>query len=43
MVFQVQLAKQLDTVPRTRNYIGKEEARLRNLEQVANSGAIAAE
>ena len=43
MVFQVQLAKKLDTVPRTRNYIGKEEARLRNLEQVANSGAIAAE
>jgi cyclopropane-fatty-acyl-phospholipid synthase len=43
MVFQIQLAKQLDTVPRTRNYIGGEEARLRNLEQVAGSGAIAAE
>jgi len=43
MVFQIQLAKQLGTVPRTRNYIGEEEARLRNLEQAANCGAIAAE
>jgi cyclopropane-fatty-acyl-phospholipid synthase len=43
MVFQIQLTKELDTVPRTRDYIAKEEMRLRNLEQVAGSGAIAAE
>ncbi len=29
MVFQIQLAKKLDAVPRTRNYIAEEEARLR--------------
>jgi cyclopropane-fatty-acyl-phospholipid synthase len=35
MVFQMQLAKKIDTVPRTRNYIAKEESRLRKLEQAA--------
>jgi cyclopropane-fatty-acyl-phospholipid synthase len=32
MVMQIQLAKRQDIVPRTRNYIGAEEARLRGLE-----------
>jgi cyclopropane-fatty-acyl-phospholipid synthase len=32
-VFQLQLAKKIDAVPRTRNYIGDEESRLRKLEQ----------
>jgi cyclopropane-fatty-acyl-phospholipid synthase len=32
MVFQIQLAKRVDTVPLTRDYIAQEEARLRGLE-----------
>jgi len=32
MVMQIQLAKRQDVVPRTRDYIGREEARLRGLE-----------
>jgi cyclopropane-fatty-acyl-phospholipid synthase len=43
MVFQVQLSKKLDAVPRTRDYIGREEARLKNLEQQAHVSAVAAE
>jgi cyclopropane-fatty-acyl-phospholipid synthase len=43
MVFQVQLAKKLDAVPRTRSYIEKEEARLRQLEQAAATRPMAAE
>jgi cyclopropane-fatty-acyl-phospholipid synthase len=43
MVFQIQLAKKLDTVPRTRTYIEQEEARLRQLEQVASAHPMAAE
>jgi cyclopropane-fatty-acyl-phospholipid synthase len=42
-VFQIQLSKQLDAVPRTRNYIEKEEARLRSLERSTRAGAVAAE
>src|SRR5947209_19511841 len=33
MVFQIQLAKRQGVVPTTRNYIAREEARLRGLEQ----------
>jgi cyclopropane-fatty-acyl-phospholipid synthase len=33
MVFQIQLAKRVDAVPLTRDYIGHEEARLRGLER----------
>ncbi len=33
MVFQIQMAKRQDVVPITRNYIGREEARLRTVEQ----------
>lgn len=43
MVFQIQLAKKLDTVPRTRTYINQEETRLRLLEQAAATRPIAAE
>src|SRR6185437_12565942 len=43
MVFQIQLAKKLDTVPRTRTYIDREETRLRLLEQAAATRPIAAE
>lgn len=43
MVFQVQLAKKLNSVPRTRSYIEKEEARLRQLEQAAATRPMAAE
>jgi cyclopropane-fatty-acyl-phospholipid synthase len=43
MVFQIQLAKKLDAVPRTRNYIAEEEARLRKLELATASRPIAAE
>jgi cyclopropane-fatty-acyl-phospholipid synthase len=43
MVFQVQLAKKVDAVPLTRNYIAREEARLRDLEQANDAGTIAAE
>ena len=32
MVFQIQLAKRVDTVPLTRDYIAREEARLREIE-----------
>ena len=40
---QVRPREQLDAVPRTRNYIEKEEARLRNLERSNRTGAVAAE
>ncbi|HVZ05703.1 cyclopropane-fatty-acyl-phospholipid synthase family protein [Hyphomicrobium sp.] len=43
MVFQIQLAKRLDTVPRTRNYIAREETRLRELEQASATRPVAAE
>jgi cyclopropane-fatty-acyl-phospholipid synthase len=43
MVFQIQLAKKIDTVPRTRNYIAEEETRLRNLELATADHSIAAE
>jgi cyclopropane-fatty-acyl-phospholipid synthase len=43
MVFQIQLARKLDTVPRTRNYIGAEETRLRQIEQAKAAYPIAAE
>ncbi len=43
MVFQIQLARKLDTVPRTRDYIGAEEIRLRQSEQARATYAIAAE
>jgi cyclopropane-fatty-acyl-phospholipid synthase len=43
MVFQIQLAKKLATVPRTRTYIGQEEARLRQLEQTRTTRPMAAE
>ena len=33
MVFQIQLAKRVDAVPLTRDYIADEEARLRDLER----------
>jgi cyclopropane-fatty-acyl-phospholipid synthase len=42
MVFQIQLAKRISTVPRTRNYIAEEEERLRRIEQ-ATAGTVAAE
>jgi cyclopropane-fatty-acyl-phospholipid synthase len=32
VVFQIQLAKQIDVVPRTRDYIASEESRLRQIE-----------
>ncbi|HEY0435532.1 MAG TPA: class I SAM-dependent methyltransferase, partial [Phenylobacterium sp.] len=35
MVFQLQLAKRVDTVPLTRDYIGAAEARLSQVRQVA--------
>ena len=43
MVFQIQLAKKLDAVPRTRNYIAEEEARLQHLEMATVGRSIAAE
>jgi cyclopropane-fatty-acyl-phospholipid synthase len=43
MVFQIQLARKLDVVPRTRNYIGEEETRLRQIEQAKAAHPIAAE
>lgn len=43
MVFQIQLARKLDTVPRTRDYIGQEESRLRQVEQAKAAYPIAAE
>lgn len=43
MVFQIQLAKDLPTVPRTRAYIRQEEDRLRQFEQATAARAIAAE
>jgi cyclopropane-fatty-acyl-phospholipid synthase len=36
-VFQIQLAKKIDAVPRARNYIADEESRLRSLEQATAS------
>lgn len=33
MVFQIQMAKRQDVVPATRDYIAREEARLRDLER----------
>jgi len=41
MVFQMQLAKKIDTVPRTRNYIAEEESRLRKLEQAGAKRGVA--
>lgn len=43
VVFQIQLAKELTTVPRTRAYIAREEERLRQFEQASVSRAMAAE
>ena len=43
MVFQIQLARKLDTVPRTRDYIATAEARLRQTEQAKAACPIAAE
>jgi cyclopropane-fatty-acyl-phospholipid synthase len=43
MVFQIQLARKLDTVPRTRDYIATEEARLRQIEQAKAAYPVAAE
>ncbi|MBS0252138.1 MAG: class I SAM-dependent methyltransferase, partial [Proteobacteria bacterium] len=37
MVFQIQLAKKIDAVPRTRDYIAAEEARLRKREKQSKS------
>jgi cyclopropane-fatty-acyl-phospholipid synthase len=36
MVFQIQLTKRQDVVPTTRDYIGKEEQRLREVERKSN-------
>jgi cyclopropane-fatty-acyl-phospholipid synthase len=43
MVFQIQLARKLDTVPRTRAYMANEEARLRQVELAKAAHPIAAE
>ncbi|MBS0232770.1 MAG: class I SAM-dependent methyltransferase [Proteobacteria bacterium] len=43
MVFQVQLAKKIDAVPRTRDYIAVEEARLRQRENAVADHNVAAE
>lgn len=43
MVFQVQLAKSIDAVPRTRDYIALEEARLRQRDSVSANRTVAAE
>jgi cyclopropane-fatty-acyl-phospholipid synthase len=44
MVFQIQLAKKIDSVPRTRDYISAEEDRLRKREKQANADhTVAAE
>jgi cyclopropane-fatty-acyl-phospholipid synthase len=43
MVFQVQLAKSIDAVPRTRDYIAFEETRLRQRENATADQTIAAE
>jgi cyclopropane-fatty-acyl-phospholipid synthase len=43
MVFQIQLAKKIDTVPRTRDYIAAEEDRLRMRELAVANRTIAAE
>lgn len=43
MVFQIQLARKLDTVPRTRTYMANEEARLRQVELAKAAHPIAAE
>lgn len=43
MVFQIQLAKQLETVPTTRNYIAERELTLRSQEEAASNLCIAAE
>lgn len=43
MVFQIQLAKKLNIVPRTRNYMIQEETRLRQLEQASATRPMAAE
>jgi cyclopropane-fatty-acyl-phospholipid synthase len=36
MVFQIQLTKRQDIVPMTRDYIGREEERLRKVERTSN-------
>jgi cyclopropane-fatty-acyl-phospholipid synthase len=43
MVFQIQLAKKVDTVPLTRNYIAEEEDRLRQRENAVADHTVAAE
>lgn len=43
MVLQVQLAKSIDAVPRTRDYIAAEETRLRQLEAEVAERTVAAE
>lgn len=43
MVFQIQLAKKIDTVPRTRDYIAAEEERLRKREGTMANRTVAAE
>jgi cyclopropane-fatty-acyl-phospholipid synthase len=43
MVFQIQLAKRLETVPLTREYIGAREAMLRAKEGWRSDRRIAAE
>ena len=43
MVFQIQMSKKLDAVPRTRDYIADEEQRLRQREQEKIGQPIAAE
>jgi cyclopropane-fatty-acyl-phospholipid synthase len=43
MVFQIQLAKTIDAVPRTRDYIAAEEDRLRQRENAATDRTVAAE
>ena len=37
MVFQIQMAKRKGAVPQTRDYIGREETRLRGLETTSSS------
>ena len=43
MVFQIQLAKRLDAVPLTRDYIGQNEAALRTKERSQSIPRMAAE
>src|SRR5262249_43817014 len=43
MVFQIQLAKKVGTVPRTRDYIAEAEDKLRRAEETPRSSIVAAE